>query len=105
MDFLFLFFFPFVCLLPYHVFCFSFHLFHAFSFSSTLNVCFFARVELLFLETSALTGENVEEGFLKCARIILNKIDSGTVLICLLKRCVRVGRFCESMQTFACFYL
>lgn len=34
--------------------------------------------ELMFLETSALTGENVEEGFLKCARTILNKIDSGT---------------------------
>ncbi|XP_054457218.1 ras-related protein Rab-4B isoform X2 [Anoplopoma fimbria] len=33
--------------------------------------------ELMFLETSALTGENVEEGFLKCARNILNKIDSG----------------------------
>lgn len=31
----------------------------------------------MFLETSALTGENVEEGFLKCARTILNKIDSG----------------------------
>ncbi|CAF97452.1 unnamed protein product, partial [Tetraodon nigroviridis] len=34
-------------------------------------------LELMFLETSALTGENVEEGFLKCARTILNKIDSG----------------------------
>nr|XP_033811641.1 ras-related protein Rab-4B isoform X1 [Geotrypetes seraphini] len=33
--------------------------------------------ELMFLETSALTGENVEEAFLKCARIILNKIDSA----------------------------
>ncbi|XP_028637476.1 ras-related protein Rab-4B [Grammomys surdaster] len=33
--------------------------------------------ELMFLETSALTGENVEEAFLKCARTILNKIDSG----------------------------
>ncbi|KAG7321751.1 hypothetical protein KOW79_014609 [Hemibagrus wyckioides] len=33
--------------------------------------------ELMFLETSALTGENVEEGFLKCARTILNKIESG----------------------------
>uniref|UniRef100_A0A8U8BXJ5 Uncharacterized protein n=1 Tax=Geospiza parvula TaxID=87175 RepID=A0A8U8BXJ5_GEOPR len=33
--------------------------------------------ELMFLETSALTGENVEEAFLKCARSILNKIDSG----------------------------
>lgn len=44
--------------------------------------------ELMFLETSALTGENVEEGFLKCARSILNKIDSGTSAICLFKRCV-----------------
>ncbi|MEE6524767.1 hypothetical protein FKM82_024400 [Ascaphus truei] len=33
--------------------------------------------ELMFLETSALTGENVEEAFLKCARNILNKIESG----------------------------
>ncbi len=33
--------------------------------------------ELLFLETSALTGENVEEAFLKCARSILTKIESG----------------------------
>ena len=33
--------------------------------------------ELMFLETSALTGENVEETFLKCARQILTKIESG----------------------------
>uniref|UniRef100_A0A8C4RAV9 RAB4B, member RAS oncogene family n=1 Tax=Eptatretus burgeri TaxID=7764 RepID=A0A8C4RAV9_EPTBU len=33
--------------------------------------------EMMFLETSALTGENVEEAFLKCARTILNKIESG----------------------------
>ncbi|XP_067412746.1 ras-related protein Rab-4B-like [Emydura macquarii macquarii] len=33
--------------------------------------------ELMFLETSALTVENVEEAFLKCARTILNKIESG----------------------------
>lgn len=33
--------------------------------------------ELMFLETSALTGENVEEAFVQCARKILNKIDSG----------------------------
>nr|XP_048688791.1 ras-related protein Rab-4B isoform X1 [Caretta caretta] len=33
--------------------------------------------ELMFLETSALTGENVEEAFLKCARTILNKIESA----------------------------
>uniref|UniRef100_K7GAD3 RAB4B, member RAS onco family n=1 Tax=Pelodiscus sinensis TaxID=13735 RepID=K7GAD3_PELSI len=36
-----------------------------------------APAELMFLETSALTGENVEEAFLKCARNILNKIESG----------------------------
>ena len=33
--------------------------------------------ELMFLETSALTGENVEETYLKCARSILTKIESG----------------------------
>lgn len=33
--------------------------------------------ELMFLETSALTGENVEEAFLKCAKTILAKIASG----------------------------
>ncbi|NXU92699.1 RAB4B protein, partial [Xiphorhynchus elegans] len=33
--------------------------------------------ELMFLETSALSGENVEEAFLKCARSILNKIEAG----------------------------
>ncbi|KAM9260136.1 LOW QUALITY PROTEIN: ras-related protein Rab-4B-like [Morus bassanus] len=37
----------------------------------------FAQENLMFLETSALTGENVEEAFLKCARTILNKIESG----------------------------
>lgn len=33
--------------------------------------------ELMFLETSARTGENVEETFLKCARTILSKIENG----------------------------
>ena len=33
--------------------------------------------ELSFLETSALTGDNVEEVFMKCARTILAKIDAG----------------------------
>eukprot|EP00128_Syssomonas_multiformis_P002358 Colp12_sorted_trinity150504_noHs@33839 len=32
---------------------------------------------LMFLETSALTGENVEETFLKCGRTILSKIETG----------------------------
>ena len=36
-------------------------------------------LELMFLETSALTGENVEEAFLKCSRTILSKIETGTV--------------------------
>jgi len=31
----------------------------------------------MFLETSALNGENVEEAFLKCTRTILAKIESG----------------------------
>ncbi|XP_059026496.1 ras-related protein Rab-4A isoform X1 [Mustela lutreola] len=35
--------------------------------------------ELMFLETSALTGENVEEAFVQCARKILNKIESGVI--------------------------
>lgn len=33
--------------------------------------------ELMFLETSALTGENVEEAFLKCSKTILAKIEAG----------------------------
>lgn len=36
-----------------------------------------SNAELMFLETSALTGENVEEAFVQCARKILNKIESG----------------------------
>ncbi|KRX89124.1 Ras-related protein Rab-4B [Trichinella pseudospiralis] len=34
---------------------------------------------MLFLETSALTGENIEETFLRCARSILTKIESAVV--------------------------
>lgn len=39
--------------------------------------CLLSLSELMFLETSALTGENVEEAFVQCARKILNKIESG----------------------------
>ncbi|CAF1454986.1 unnamed protein product [Adineta steineri] len=35
--------------------------------------------DLMFLETSALTNENVTESFQQCARIILTKIDSGNI--------------------------
>lgn len=34
----------------------------------------------MFLETSALTGENVEEAFLKCSRTILGKIETGKLV-------------------------
>ncbi|CAH2084719.1 unnamed protein product [Euphydryas editha] len=33
--------------------------------------------ELMFLETSAKSGENVEEAFLKCSKTILAKIETG----------------------------
>ncbi|KAH8314338.1 hypothetical protein KR059_002969, partial [Drosophila kikkawai] len=35
------------------------------------------HAELIFLETSAKTGENVEEAFLKCSKTILAKIETG----------------------------
>ena len=54
----------------------------------------FFFVELMFLETSALTGENVEEAFLKCSRTILNKIESGNVLYI---------RSCTQGKGFDCF--
>jgi Ras-related protein Rab-4B len=33
----------------------------------------------MFLEASALTGENVEEAFLQCAKTILSKVETGNV--------------------------
>lgn len=35
--------------------------------------------DLMFIETSASTGENVAESFLRCARVILSKIESGLI--------------------------
>ncbi|KAL1924761.1 uncharacterized protein VTP21DRAFT_4415 [Calcarisporiella thermophila] len=35
--------------------------------------------EMMVLETSALTGEGVEEVFMKCARSILTKIETGQI--------------------------
>eukprot|EP01105_Mastigella_eilhardi_P004247 TRINITY_DN1564_c0_g1_i3.p1 TRINITY_DN1564_c0_g1~~TRINITY_DN1564_c0_g1_i3.p1 ORF type:complete len:207 (+),score=43.28 TRINITY_DN1564_c0_g1_i3:37-657(+) len=35
--------------------------------------------DLMFVETSALTGENIEEVFLKCTRTILSKINAGSM--------------------------
>lgn len=36
--------------------------------------------ELIYLETSAKTGENVEEAFLKCSKTILAKIETGELI-------------------------
>lgn len=47
------------------------------NYGRLLNICLMSISELMFLETSALTGENVEEAFVQCARKILNKIESG----------------------------
>jgi len=33
----------------------------------------------MFLETSSLTGEGVEEVYLKCSRSILTKIETGQI--------------------------
>ncbi|CAO1412909.1 unnamed protein product [Diamesa serratosioi] len=35
--------------------------------------------DLIFLETSAKTGENIEESFLKCSKTILAKIETGEI--------------------------
>jgi len=35
----------------------------------------------MFLETSAKTGENVEEAFLKCSKTILAKIETGMLYL------------------------
>ena len=37
--------------------------------------------EILLLETSARTGENVEDAFNRCAKTIITKIDSGKQLV------------------------
>ena len=51
--------------------------------NTTLIQNFFFFSALMFLETSAMSGENVEEAFLKCSRTILTKIDAGVSLISL----------------------
>ena len=33
----------------------------------------------MFLETSALSGENVHEAFLKCTRTIYNRVENGEI--------------------------
>ena len=42
-----------------------------------LFIRFAQEHDLVFCETSAKTGENVEEAFLKCSKTILAKIETG----------------------------
>ena len=42
-----------------------------------LNCRFAQENDLVFVETSAKSGENVEEAFLKCSKTILAKIETG----------------------------
>ena len=45
-----------------------------------LNLTFFRFAQendLIFLETSAKTGDSVEEAYLKCSKTILAKIETG----------------------------
>lgn len=47
-----------------------------------VEACRFAQEnDLIFLESSSLTGEGVDEGFMQCARKILTGIESGAVHI------------------------
>lgn len=47
-------------------------------FSKLSFLCRFAQEnDLIFLETSAKTGDSVEEAFLKCSKTILAKIETG----------------------------
>ena len=42
-----------------------------------VNVEFSIHADLIFLESSSLTGEGVDEGFMQCAKKIMTGIDSG----------------------------
>jgi hypothetical protein len=45
---------------------------------TSVSCCRFAQEnDLIFLETSAKTGDSVEEAFLKCSKTILAKIETG----------------------------
>ena len=45
--------------------------------------------DLMFMETSAMTGEGVEEVFHKCTKSIVNKIDQGLFSECARGACFR----------------
>jgi GTPase SAR1 family protein len=43
----------------------------------SLTACAGCEIDMLFMETSAVTGECVDDVFVKCASSILNKIEGG----------------------------
>lgn len=43
------------------------------------HVLFTPSSDLLFLETSAKNGDNVEDVFFKCSKTILSRIDAGRI--------------------------
>ena len=50
--------------------------------------------DLIFLETSAKTGDSVEEAFLKCSKTILAKIETGE----LDPERIGSGAYCRSLK-------
>ncbi|CAM2710519.1 unnamed protein product [Rotaria socialis] len=56
--------------------------------------------ELMFLETSALKNENITEGFIQCARIILRRIESGYFVVLIHFECIQNStKNCALCQT------
>lgn len=53
----------------------------------------------MFMEASALTGENVEEAFLKCAKSILAKIETGGSLLILDLLISSISLYLEGTDT------
>lgn len=68
-----------------------------------IKLIYLCPLELMFLETSALTGENVEEAFVQCARKILNKIESGKSREFTLNLCVKSLRIFSSNRILLCW--
>ena len=60
------------------------------------------EIELMFLETSAATGENVEEAFLKCSRSILTKIDAGNINVTIVPLDSAISYLC-TLSNFGMF--
>ena len=48
---------------------------------------------LLFFETSAKSGENIEEMFNKCTEDIVTKIESGAIIVDAFTSGIKIGRY------------